>query len=142
MINCNGNNCNGTKRPRIGIGIMVVKDNKILMGKRKSSHGAGSWAPPGGHLEFGETPEACAARELLEETGIRAISLRPGPWVNTIMEHDKHYVTIYVIVDQFVGEPQLMEPDKCEGWDWFAMNQLPSPIFMPMQSLIAKGWQN
>ena len=58
-------------RPRIGVVVIIKKDNKILFGKRKGSHGEGSWSFPGGHLEFNENIEDCAVREVLEETGIK-----------------------------------------------------------------------
>jgi 8-oxo-dGTP diphosphatase len=70
------------QRPKVGIGVAVVKKNFILLGKRKGSHGSGDWAFPGGHLEFGETPHECAYRELLEETGLTADCIFPGPWTN------------------------------------------------------------
>ena len=57
--------------PRIGIGVIAQNsDDLIILGKRKNAHGDGEWAPPGGHLEFGETPIECAIRELKEETGL------------------------------------------------------------------------
>ena len=57
-------------RPKVGVGVIVIKDGKILLGKRKGPHGGGFWAFPGGHLEFNESLEDCARREVLEETGI------------------------------------------------------------------------
>jgi 8-oxo-dGTP diphosphatase len=129
---------NEKPKPKVGVGVIVIKDNKILLGKRKGAHGAGEWSFAGGHLEFGESVEACASRELMEETGLIARSVHLGPWVNDIMEIDRHYVTLFVFVDEFEGEPQLMEPDKCDGWNWFAWNALPSPLFLPVTSLIEK----
>ena len=58
------------KKPRVGIGVFVLKDGKFLLGKRKSSHGEGSWSFPGGHLEFNEELEDCTRREVMEEAGI------------------------------------------------------------------------
>ena len=52
------------EQPKIGIGVVVVKENSVLLGKRKGAHGSGHWGFPGGHLELCETPETCAAREL------------------------------------------------------------------------------
>lgn len=116
--------------PRVGVAVFVKREGKVLLGQRKGAHGALTWATPGGHLEFGETVEACALRELLEETGLRARSIKLGPWVENIMENGtKHYITIFTIVDQFEGEPQLLEPHKCAVWEWFSWDSLPQPLF-------------
>lgn len=125
------------KKPKVGVGVIVLQDGKVLLGKRKNAHGEGSWAFGGGHLEFGETVEECAKRELFEETGLEALSIRPGPWVNDIIE-EKHYVTLFMIVDSFVGQVEVKEPDKCEGWEWFEWHSLPLPLFSPIVSLLKK----
>ncbi len=52
------------QRPRVGIGVMVMKDGKVLLGKRKGSHGAGEYAWPGGHMEYMESFEDVAKREV------------------------------------------------------------------------------
>ncbi len=123
--------------PRIGIGVFVEKEGKVLLGKRKNTHGALMWAPPGGHLEFGESVEECAKRELLEETGLEALSCALGPWVENVMDDGKkHYISIFIFVDQFKGEPQLLEPEKCEGWHWFAWEELPQPLIESVASFI------
>jgi 8-oxo-dGTP diphosphatase len=126
------------KRPLVGVGVIVEREGKVLLGKRKGSHGAGYWSFAGGHLEFGETVEQCAARELLEETDLQALSFKIGPWTNDIFENNKHYITLFVFVPEFRGEPKLMEKEKCEGWEWFDWNQLPTPLFAPVSSLLAK----
>ncbi len=127
-------------RPRIGVACVVQKDGKVLLGQRKGAHAVGCWGFPGGHLEFGESVEVCATRELLEETGLKPLSLRLGPWVENLMEDgQKHYITIFVFIDDFVGAPTLLEPDKCEGWEWFTWDTLPQPLFAPIPSLLLKA---
>ena len=126
------------KRPLVGVGVAVLRDGKILLGKRKGSHGAGDWSFPGGHLEFGESVEQCAIRELAEETGLRVRSMRLGPWTNDLFDENKHYITIFVFADQVEGEPQLLEPHKCDGWHWFDCNELPKPLFRTIESLLKK----
>ncbi|HEX2582800.1 MAG TPA: NUDIX domain-containing protein [Chlamydiales bacterium] len=133
-----GENCMEQKRPLIGVAAVALQKGQVLLGKRKGAHGAGLWSSPGGHLEFGETVEACAARELFEETGLRALSFRLGPWVENVIDKDKHYITLVVFIDRFEGELQLLEPEKCEGWQWFDWNELPSPLFAPVESLFQK----
>ena len=129
-------------RPKVGIGVAVMREGKFLLGKRKSAHGEGNWAFPGGHLEYGETPEACAKRELEEETGLKACSLKIGPWINNIFENGEQYITLVFLVEQFEGEPQLLEPNKCEGWSWFAPDDFPSPLFPPVRSFMEKRGQS
>ncbi|PIS00705.1 MAG: DNA mismatch repair protein MutT [Chlamydiae bacterium CG10_big_fil_rev_8_21_14_0_10_35_9] len=127
------------QHPRVGVGCVVQRKGKVLLGKRKGAHGEGSWAFPGGHLEYGEKVSDCAARELFEETGLKALSLHEGPWVENIMtESQKHYITVFVFVDEFAGEPELLEPNKCEGWQWFSWDGLPEPLFSTISSLIEK----
>lgn len=84
--------------PQVGVGVLILRDGKVLLGRRKGSHGAGCWSAPGGHLEFGEAVEDCALREALEETGLALSDMqkksRPrGSWsgntlgVRTHREH-------------------------------------------------------
>lgn len=124
------------ERPKVGVGVIVVSEGKVLLGKRKGSHGAGYSAAAGGHLEFGETVEECAKRELLEETGLEATSLILGPWTNNVIDGTKHYITLFVFVNQFIGEVVLKEPEKCEGWHWFHWNEIPTPLFPSVAHLI------
>ncbi len=130
------------KRPFVGVGVAVVREGKVLLGKRKGAHGEGEWAFPGGHLEFGESVEACAARELKEEAGMKALSVEMGPWTSDLMGPEKHYITIFTFIPEFEGEPRLLEPDKCEGWEWFSWDQLPAPLFSSIRSLMAKEGVN
>lgn len=119
---------------RIGVGVFVLEssnepaDNpRFLIGKRINSHGSGTYSLPGGHMEFGESPEQCAARELLEETGLNASNLHSLTFTNDYMpvEH-KHYVTLFTVcVRQNESQlPQLLEPNKCEGWEWISWEEL------------------
>ena len=129
-------------RPRIGIGVIVCRDGKVLVGKRKSSHGAGSWAFPGGHLEFGESIFDCAIREVKEETGLTVTNLVNGPYTNDIfLKEAKHYVTIFVLADCEEGEARILEPEKCEEWGWFPWNALPLPRFLSLQNLLEQGYR-
>ncbi|MDO6407081.1 MAG: NUDIX hydrolase [Pantoea sp.] len=125
--------------PKIGVGVLIFRHGKLLLGRRKGSHGAGDWSAPGGHLEFGETPEACARRETLEETGLQLHSLQNGAFVSDVFpEVQKHYITLFMVALHAEGEPQCLEPEKCEGWQWFAPEALPEPLFAPLRTLIAR----
>ena len=125
------------KRPLVGIAVIVIKDNRVLLGKRKNAHGSGTWAFPGGHLEFNESIEACAKREVLEETGIQIKNLRYGPYTNDIFtDEDKHYVTLFVMADHDSGTPMVKEPHKCEKWGWFQWPPNVHPCFLPIKNLL------
>lgn len=124
-------------RPKVGVGVIIRKDNKILLGKRKNSHGDGTWSFPGGHLEFGETPEECAKRETFEETGLILDTFAKCGYTNDIFnKENKHYITLYMITDLKEGEPELKEPEKCEQWQWFEWFKLPKPLFVPIYNLL------
>lgn len=126
--------------PRVGVAVFVRRGDRFLLGRRRGSHGAGAWALPGGHLEFGESIEACARREVEEETGLEVGAIRPGPYSNDIFDAEGlHYVTLFVVAEAPTGEPELREPEKCEGWEWHRWSELPEPLFLPLRSLKARG---
>lgn len=124
------------QRPKTGIGVMIFKDGKVLLGKRKSAHGAGEYAFPGGHLEYMESFEECAKRETREEAGIEIKNIRFLMLANLKEYAPKHYVHINVIADWESGEPTVMEPEKCEGWDWYDLENLPQPIFKIINNVL------
>jgi 8-oxo-dGTP diphosphatase len=125
-------------RPKAGIGILIFKDNKILLGKRKDSHGAGEYASPGGHLELNESIEDCVLREIAEEAGpdLKIKNLRFLCVINLRRYAPKHYLHVSMVADWKSGEPRVMEPDQQEAWDWFNLENLPSPLFGTMSETI------
>jgi len=129
------------KHVRVGVSMILHNNSKVLFGKRKNSHGDGAWAPPGGHLEFGEDPLDTAKRELEEETGLTNIrNLRIVGLTNDIFpKEDKHYITIHIAAEYVDGNIKIMEPEKCEAWEWFDWENLPNPLFLCIENLIKKG---
>jgi 8-oxo-dGTP diphosphatase len=119
------------KQPRVGVGVMIFKDNKILLGKRKGSHGPGEWAFPGGHLDYMETFEECVIRETKEESGLEIKNIQFVVLKNTHLYAPKHYVHIGMVAEWKSGEAQILEPNKCQEWKWFALDSLPHPLFEP-----------
>jgi len=128
-------------RPGVGVGVIIVKDNKVLLGKRKNAHGEGDWAFPGGHLEMNEAWEDCVKREVMEEVGIEVKNIRFASATNDIFEKEsKHYITLFMMTNYAAGEVQAMEPEKCEQWQWFEWDNLPSPCFVPLQNLLKQNF--
>lgn len=119
-------------RPKVGIGVIIQnKNNEILIGKRIGSHSP-FYSIPGGHLENGETFEAAAVKEVFEETGL--IIKNPKVFcvsnnLRTYQLEQKHYVSINLFTREFDGELAVKEPDKCEGWKWCKISEIPTPQF-------------
>jgi 8-oxo-dGTP diphosphatase len=127
-------------RPAVGVAVVVIKEDKVLLGRRRASHGSGTWSFPGGHLEFSESIETCAEREVFEETGIRIGNIRFGPYLNSVFrDEQKHYVTLIVIADHAGGTEEAREPEKDECWGWYRWDNLPQPLFLPIQNLLRLG---
>ena len=124
-------------RPRVGIGVIVRKGNRILLGRRRGSHGAGEYASPGGHLEHLEGLEECCVREVAEETGVTIRDVRFLRVMNVTDYAPRHYVDLAFVAEWAAGEPEVREPDKVEAWGWYPLDALPSPLFATMESALA-----
>ncbi len=124
-------------RPKVGVGVLIFNDkDEILIGKRKAVHGDGLYAPPGGHLEFGESFEECAKREIMEETGLEIKDIKFLSVTNDVFILDnKHYITVIMTARVDKGEPQNKEPEKCEKWEWKKWNDFPDNLFLPVKNL-------
>ena len=130
---------------RVGVSVIIFdQEGKVLVGKRKGSHGEGMLSIPGGHLEFLETFVSACDRELLEEIGVNfngkyePVGFSEDIFGNKfgsvaeICETQKHYVTLYFVVNGVnsnVIEIKNMEPDKCDGWEWVDVADLPNNMF-------------
>src|SRR5512132_2586848 len=95
------------QEPKVGVTI-ITKDDQVLLMKRKGVHGTGTWSTPGGHLDFGETPEQCAAREAKEEVGLDVADIRFRAVTNDVfVQQGKHYITIWMDGKSTSGEPTI-----------------------------------
>jgi ADP-ribose pyrophosphatase YjhB (NUDIX family) len=95
--------------PLVGVGVMLTRDNSLLLVKRKFDPDAGYWAIPGGHLDLGERIENAAEREAYEETGFIVKVSRLAGIIDKIMYDDDgkveyHYVLINYFVEQTEGD--------------------------------------
>ncbi|EKE74917.1 nucleotide triphosphate diphosphatase NUDT15 [Gallaecimonas xiamenensis] len=122
--------------PKVGVGVVVERQGRVLVGQRRGSHGQGHWALPGGHLEAGECPLACAQRELAEETGLQLDEPRLVAVSNDLYPEGLHYLTLFVTGTLGEGEPRCLEPQKCAGWHWFEWDQIPEPRFLSLDNLL------
>lgn len=125
-------------RPAVGVGVIITREKQMLLLRRINSHGAGSWSPPGGHLEFGESLEDCAKRETEEETGIHITDVVFRAITNDLFEAEgKHYITIWMEGRYSAGEATIQAPYEVGEIGWFTWDALPQPLFLPLEHLLA-----
>lgn len=125
---------------RVGIGVLIYNTSgKILLGKRCGKHSPGVYATPGGHLEMNESWEKCAKREVREEVG-SDLDIRNVKFFHVVNalypKENKHYVTIFMKCQSRYGFARNIEPDKCEGWDWYYPYHLPQPLMESIKLLL------
>lgn len=131
------------KRVGAGFGVILIRDGKILLGMRhpdpdkadSAFRSAGEWCLPGGKLDWGESFEEGAIREVKEETGITIKNPQVISVHNCKNEH-AHFMTVGLIAEEFEGEAAVMEPDEIVQWDWFDLNNLPEPRYFPSFEVI------
>lgn len=130
------------KSPIIGLGVMIFKKSGeqtfVLLGKRKSEPSSGTYAFPGGKLEYLEQTEECILREVREECGpnflIKKISFQS--LFNWIECAPRHFWHVGYTAEWYGGIAELREPDKCEGWKWYDIGNLPHPLFKPSWKMV------
>ena len=119
--------------------MIITRGDKVLLMKRKGPHGKGTWSTPGGHLDFGETLEGCAAREAKEEVGLDVVDIRFRAVTNDIFEESgKHYITVWM-EGKAVGEPFIAAEREVEEVGWFAWDALPEPLFLTLENLVKEN---
>ena len=136
---------NKKEKPKIGVGfgVMLLKNRKILLGKRHEDPDKADsvfkysnvWTMPGGKLDYGESFEEGAKREVMEETGIKLNNTKII-CVNEDKNKHAHFITIGLLSKDFEGEPQVLEPDEITEWKWFASKDLPKNIYPPSQKVL------
>lgn len=114
-------------RPFVGIGIVVIKGDHVLLCRRGKPPSVGSWTLPGGAQDLGETCEAAARRELLEETGLSVGELHFCAHVDVIRRDENgrvrfHYTILDFAAGWTAGEP-VAGSDVSEV-QWAPMNAL------------------
>lgn len=86
--------------PRVAVGAVVFKDERVLLVRRGQPPAENLWAIPGGSVEIGETLQKAAEREIREETGIRIRAAEPIYSFDVIERDKKGNIRFhYVIVD-------------------------------------------
>jgi len=126
-----------------GCGVILITDNKILLGKRNTDpdkadsemHEEGTWSLPGGNIEYGESFFEAGKREVKEETNLDVDELNII-CVQTDLNEFAHYISVGMIANKISGELKVMEPDEIIFWKWFDLDKLPTNIFSASKKTI------
>ena len=127
---------------KIGIGVMLLDDDKILLGHRATNkkdtggiYETDCWTLPGGKQEYDETFFEGAKREVKEETNLDIDKLELFGAADDI-QPDRHYITMHVIAREFSGNLKVMEPGSEDEWRWFSLDKLPDNLYSPSEKFI------
>jgi 8-oxo-dGTP diphosphatase len=119
----------GIDFPGLGVGLVILRDGKILLYKRMRPPEAGYWNIVGGKVDHMEPAEEAARREAEEETGLTIGRIERIGSTEQIIEADRqHWISLLYIARDVTGEPQLTEPDKLSEFGWFGLADLPEPL--------------
>ncbi len=124
------------KQARVGVGVLIWKEGKIALIKRSGQYGPGTWAPPGGHIEFGEFALDAAVRETMEEVGVKIKNIDVLGFTEDLSPtYDTHYITIWTKADWASGELKESDIEFTES-GFFDINNLPEPLFISFKNLM------
>lgn len=131
------------KKMGIGVGVMLLKDNCVLLGLRHSDPTIadsdmrleGTWTLPSGKVRFGESFEDAGKRKVKEECNLDIHSLHVICVQNDVNEF-AHYATIGLLADSFSGDIVPIHTQELIRFDWFPLSDLPENLCFPSQKIL------
>lgn len=124
--------------PRLGVGVLIVHEGRVLLIQRRCDPEAGGWGLPGGKVDWMETAEHAARREVDEELGITLHDIRLLCVTDQIdPDHARHWFAPVYLSGRFGGEPRIVEPDKHAALGWFLPEDAPEPLTMSARAALA-----
>ena len=123
-------------RPIVGVGVMIMKDGKVLLGRRKSSHGTGEYAFPSVAVNNLESFEDCAVRAAKQECELEIQNPQFQYLANIVHYAPVHYVFVGMTAEWKSGEPHTLPKGSCVGWEWFDLDKLPRLVFKNVELAI------
>ncbi len=127
--------------PLIGAGVIVpTGSGGVLLGRRITAGEPPTWSLPGGKVDHpGESFEQAAARELAEETGIVLPAERMRV-LGVFLDHldGRARLTAAVLAPPSDAPAEVTEPHACAGWQRFALDELPEPMFGPSAWVLSR----
>jgi len=125
------------QRPQVEVGVLITKDDQVLLMKHSNVQGDEIWSTVGGHLEYGESPQECAVRETREEIGVIITDVTFLAITNDVFEASElHVVTIWMAGRYVSGTPNPLATYEMSALDWFSWDALPEPLFLPFEHLL------
>lgn len=105
----------------IGVGALVVRDNKVLLIRRAQNPGKGVWTNPGGYSEQSETIDVSVEREVYEETGIRA----KVTGIHAVRDQSREIHNLYVAfgMEYVEGEP-VADDEEVDAAGFFSVDEM------------------
>lgn len=116
----------------VGVGVILVdEEGRLFLARRgpKSKNERGLWEFPGGSVEFGEKLETAMQREMREEFGI---AIEVGELIDVadhiLADEGQHWVSPTFLGKIILGEPTILEPEKCSEIGWFNPDNMPEDL--------------
>lgn len=121
--------------PKVAVGVAVYQDDSLLLVRRRMNPGRGRWALPGGFLDAGEDPRTAAARETLEESGVR---VEVGAVVEAFANPPEDGGVLFLLyaATWLEGEPRA--GDDTDGAGFFRRSELPPIVFTSTAAAVAR----
>jgi 8-oxo-dGTP diphosphatase len=124
-------------RPQIGIGVLITKDDQVLLVKRRDVQGGAAWAPPAGRPEYGKSLEESVIRAAQEQIGAIIADITFLAITNDVFDaQKKHAITIWMAARFVSSEPGMPAARAISATGWFSWDALPEPLFSPFEHLL------
>jgi ADP-ribose pyrophosphatase YjhB (NUDIX family) len=131
--------------PLVGVGAIIVEDDRVVLVKRGRAPLQGTWSIPGGVLEVGETLRKAAIREAYEETGL---TIEPGELLGVferVVPDEQGQMKYHYVLIDFLCWPkagQLAAGDDAEDVRWFRRDELAAlDLARETEEVILKGFE-
>lgn len=123
-----------------GVHVLCERDGCVLLMRRAGTgFFDGLYSLPGGHIEPGESVRMAAQRELHEETGLE-VAVSALQFLGVVHRlSDTNRIDFFVRAQAFAGEPQILEPDKCDRLEWHDRRRLPGQMVGYVRAALAAG---